>query len=207
MPAQLAPASDGCSKPACASRVGCSPDLQSPSLAPCAPPLPLAPRLPACLPACLPAVISYLSSDISQQGLLIIPCVVGQISQIFIGSALAKLFARQVKALHRQQAAAGGTATDGSSGDLKAAAAAAAAAAVAAEPDVELAEGSGKDADASSKLAGSTGSTGSFESLGGGASRASGESSPKHSSGAPGAGGVTGRGSSINAATPQQHHQ
>jgi hypothetical protein len=130
--------------------------------------------------------------------------VVGQISQIFIGSALAKLFARQVKALHRQQAAAGGAATDGSSGDLKAAAAAAAAAAVAAEPDVELAEGSGKDADASSKLAGSTGS---FESLGGGASRASGESSPKHSSGAPGAGGVTGRGSSINAATPQQHHQ
>jgi hypothetical protein len=109
--------------------------------------------------------------------------VVGQISQIFIGSALAKLFARQVKALHRQQAAAAaaGGAAAGSNGDLKAAAAAA----VADETDVELAEGSGKQADASAKL---SGSTGSFEPLGADASRASGDSGPKPSAGAPGLG-------------------
>ncbi len=39
------------------------------------------------------AVISYLTSDISKQGLLIIPGIVGQISQIFIGSALARYLA------------------------------------------------------------------------------------------------------------------
>lgn len=44
-------------------------------------------------PACVPAVISYLTTDISKQGLLIIPGIVGQISQIFIGSALARYFA------------------------------------------------------------------------------------------------------------------
>ncbi|KAL4423605.1 hypothetical protein ABPG77_009192, partial [Micractinium sp. CCAP 211/92] len=78
-------------------------------------------------------VISYLSSNISQQGLLIIPCVSGparqsppglfalpaltgqwwgQIAQIFIGSALAKYFARQVK---REQMLAAAAAPDPSS--------------------------------------------------------------------------------------------
>ncbi|KAL4859479.1 putative sodium/metabolite cotransporter BASS4 [Chlorella vulgaris] len=47
-------------------------------------------------------VTSYLTSSVSKQGLIIIPAIVGQISQIFIGSALAKWLAPRVK---RQKAA------------------------------------------------------------------------------------------------------
>ncbi|EFN59401.1 hypothetical protein CHLNCDRAFT_49947 [Chlorella variabilis] len=76
-------------------------------------------------------VISYLTTDISKQGLLIIPGIVGQISQIFIGSALARYFAPKVKkmkaaAASRQQAEA----ADDDNG--------------AAKPDIELTSKSAK---------------------------------------------------------------
>jgi sodium/bile acid cotransporter 7 len=48
-------------------------------------------------------VISYIASDPAVQGLLAIPCVVGQISQIFVGSAFVRHFARQVEEYKRQQ--------------------------------------------------------------------------------------------------------
>jgi sodium/bile acid cotransporter 7 len=35
-------------------------------------------------------VISYLTPSLTQQGLMAIPCILGQLAQIFIGSALAK---------------------------------------------------------------------------------------------------------------------
>lgn len=62
-------------------------------------------------------VISYLSSNISQQGLIIIPCIVGQIAQIFIGSALAHAFARQVRKLKATETAA--TAEAAENGSIK----------------------------------------------------------------------------------------
>lgn len=42
-------------------------------------------------------VISYLTNDIVQQGLLAVPAIVGQLAQIFMGSALAKGFAMVVE--------------------------------------------------------------------------------------------------------------
>lgn len=53
------------------------------------------------------AVTSYLTSSVSKQGLIIIPAIVGQISQIFIGSALAKWLAPRYARLLRQHGAAG----------------------------------------------------------------------------------------------------
>jgi sodium/bile acid cotransporter 7 len=41
-------------------------------------------------------VISYMTPDVAQQGLLVLPCIIGQLSQIFIGSLLAK-FLRSLK--------------------------------------------------------------------------------------------------------------
>eukprot|EP00898_Chlorokybus_atmophyticus_P008906 jgi/Chlat1/9016/Chrsp94S08290 len=41
-------------------------------------------------------VISYVTTDIVQQGLLAVPAIVGQLTQIFLGSALAKVLAKQV---------------------------------------------------------------------------------------------------------------
>jgi len=46
-------------------------------------------------------VISYLTTDIVQQGLFAIPAIVGQIAQIFIGAGLAKGFSALVE--HGQQ--------------------------------------------------------------------------------------------------------
>ncbi len=48
-------------------------------------------------------VISYIASEPATQGLLAIPCVVGQISQIFVGSAIARYFAVQVEQYKAQQ--------------------------------------------------------------------------------------------------------
>ncbi len=42
-------------------------------------------------------LISYVTSDPAQQGLLAIPSIVGQLSQIFIGAALAKYLAPRVR--------------------------------------------------------------------------------------------------------------
>jgi sodium/bile acid cotransporter 7 len=39
-------------------------------------------------------VISYLTPSLTQQGLMAIPCILGQLAQIFIGSALAKYLRR-----------------------------------------------------------------------------------------------------------------
>ncbi len=50
-------------------------------------------------------VISYITPDPAIQGLLAIPCVVGQISQIFVGSAVAPYFAKQVDAAKASKAA------------------------------------------------------------------------------------------------------
>ncbi len=41
-------------------------------------------------------VISYITPDISQQGLFAIPAIVGQLAQIFIGSVLARYLRRLV---------------------------------------------------------------------------------------------------------------
>ncbi len=49
--------------------------------------------------------ISYITSDTATQGLLSIPAVVGQLSQIFIGSLLVNVYAKQIKAWHRAQGA------------------------------------------------------------------------------------------------------
>ena len=46
-------------------------------------------------------IISYLTTDIKQQGLFAIPAIVGQIAQIFIGAALAKGLSVLVE--HEQQ--------------------------------------------------------------------------------------------------------
>ncbi|KAG2439236.1 hypothetical protein HXX76_004598 [Chlamydomonas incerta] len=51
-------------------------------------------------------VISYVSSDPAQQGLLAIPAIVGQISQIFIGAALAKRVGPYVQKVTKAQEAA-----------------------------------------------------------------------------------------------------
>ena len=40
------------------------------------------------------AVISYITQDPSKKGLMAIPCVIGQLTQIFIGSYLAKVLAK-----------------------------------------------------------------------------------------------------------------
>jgi hypothetical protein len=42
-------------------------------------------------------VVSYISSDVAQQGLMAIPALVGQIFQVFIGSALVPVFSKIVK--------------------------------------------------------------------------------------------------------------
>jgi hypothetical protein len=42
-------------------------------------------------------VITFVATSADQQGLMAIPCITGQICQIFIGSALAPLLARQVR--------------------------------------------------------------------------------------------------------------
>ncbi|PNW75313.1 hypothetical protein CHLRE_12g521950v5 [Chlamydomonas reinhardtii] len=51
-------------------------------------------------------VISYVTSDPAQQGLLAIPSIVGQISQIFIGAALAKRIGPYVQKVTKAQEAA-----------------------------------------------------------------------------------------------------
>ena len=43
-------------------------------------------------------VISYITDNLAQQGLFAIPCLIGQISQIFIGSLLARRLASMVDA-------------------------------------------------------------------------------------------------------------
>ena len=43
-------------------------------------------------------VISYITSEAAEQGLLAIPCIVGQISQIFAGAAMAPYIAKRVRA-------------------------------------------------------------------------------------------------------------
>jgi sodium/bile acid cotransporter 7 len=50
-------------------------------------------------------VISYVTKDVAQQGLFAIPAIVGQISQIFIGSALESFMARAVVKFKEKQAA------------------------------------------------------------------------------------------------------
>ncbi|KAI3438931.1 hypothetical protein D9Q98_001345 [Chlorella vulgaris] len=49
------------------------------------------------------AVIGYLTNDVAQQGLLAIPAVLGQLVQVFIGSALVPFFARVTKAYQKAQ--------------------------------------------------------------------------------------------------------
>ncbi|KAG2453576.1 hypothetical protein HYH02_001794 [Chlamydomonas schloesseri] len=51
-------------------------------------------------------VISYVTSDPAQQGLLAIPSIVGQLSQIFIGAAIAKRVAPYVQKVTKAQEAA-----------------------------------------------------------------------------------------------------
>ena len=41
-------------------------------------------------------VISYITGDVSAQGLLAIPAIVGQLTQIFMGSAISTLVAKYV---------------------------------------------------------------------------------------------------------------
>jgi sodium/bile acid cotransporter 7 len=48
-------------------------------------------------------IISYITLVTTQQGLLAIPSIIGQLAQIFIGSALAPFIARKVKALMNSQ--------------------------------------------------------------------------------------------------------
>jgi hypothetical protein len=43
------------------------------------------------------SVISYLNATPDQQGLLAVPCICGQIAQVFIGSAMAPYIADKVK--------------------------------------------------------------------------------------------------------------
>jgi sodium/bile acid cotransporter 7 len=43
-------------------------------------------------------VNSYITTNVAQQGLFAIPALIGQLTQIFVGSALARYFAREVKA-------------------------------------------------------------------------------------------------------------
>jgi sodium/bile acid cotransporter 7 len=66
-------------------------------------------------------VISYIAEP-ATQGLLAIPCIVGQLTQIFIGSSLTGYFARQVAEQKRQAVAA----QEDAAGPLPGAAAAAA---------------------------------------------------------------------------------
>jgi hypothetical protein len=44
------------------------------------------------------AVISYITDDPDQKGLFAVPCIIGQLTQIFIGSFVAKQFAKLVDA-------------------------------------------------------------------------------------------------------------
>jgi sodium/bile acid cotransporter 7 len=47
-------------------------------------------------------VITYITPVVGIQGLLAIPCIIGQLSQIFIGSILAKFFVEKVD-VHQQR--------------------------------------------------------------------------------------------------------
>jgi len=42
-------------------------------------------------------VISYITDNMAQKGLFVTPCIIGQLSQIFIGSLLARYFAHLVE--------------------------------------------------------------------------------------------------------------
>lgn len=48
-------------------------------------------------------LISYITGNVATQGLLAIPSVIGQIAQIFIGSAMAPSIAKRIKAFQEQQ--------------------------------------------------------------------------------------------------------
>ena len=50
-------------------------------------------------------VISNIAQGTAAIGLLVIPCVIGQIAQIFMGAALSPLFAKRVGALQESTAA------------------------------------------------------------------------------------------------------
>ena len=41
-------------------------------------------------------VNSYITPNVAQQGLFAIPALIGQLTQIFVGSALSRYFAREV---------------------------------------------------------------------------------------------------------------
>ena len=73
--------------------------------------------------------ITYVTKDAGIQGLLSVPCIVGQLAQIFLGAAYAPWVARRVKRVQaaRKEAEAAGAAAAGGGGDGGAAAAAAAA--------------------------------------------------------------------------------
>ena len=58
--------------------------------------------------------ISYITTDVAEQGLLSVPCIVGQLVQIFMGAAFAPWLARRVvRWKARQPAAAGSGAASG----------------------------------------------------------------------------------------------
>jgi hypothetical protein len=74
--------------------------------------LPLPPPSP-------PPCRSYLTSDVSEQGLLSVPCIIGQLAQIFMGAAFAPWLSRVVARKDAAAAAAAGTAAaveDGAAG-------------------------------------------------------------------------------------------
>jgi sodium/bile acid cotransporter 7 len=55
-------------------------------------------------------LISYISSDAEVQGMMAVPCITGQLAQIFIGSLMAPMIAKRVRRswnhdqfLHSQQ--------------------------------------------------------------------------------------------------------
>jgi hypothetical protein len=52
-------------------------------------------------------VISYISHNLAHQGLMAIPCVIGQLTQIFVGSALARQLAIWVDSKEVHQAVLG----------------------------------------------------------------------------------------------------
>lgn len=54
------------------------------------------------------SLISYISRDTAQQGLLSIPALIGQLCQIFIGSALISHFKRMIKSEQEGSTGAGG---------------------------------------------------------------------------------------------------
>ena len=113
--------------------------------------LPLLPPFPR---PSLPTHCSYLTSDVSEQGLLAVPCIVGQLAQIFMGAAFAPWLARMVA---RKDAAA-------------AAAAAAGAAAAAEDGGAGLQQGGGASSSSSSSIDTGKGSEGACALKGGSAS-------------------------------------